>query len=272
MSIRSILCAYSGEAADDGGLQQALKLAENHDAWLTGVLRRGRPVLERRFAAQLPDTLIDQLQRADEELVNEVSMRFTEMARSAGREDRSEFIDFPPESGGSISEFARNFDLVVTGAQSEDYWNEHTSANPDLIALRSGRPVLVVPNDYEADGLIDHALVAWDGKRSAARALGDAMSILEPESRVTVLTVGNEPVKDKAYLLRNLERHGISATYRVRHRQGSIAETVLKVAAEVSAKLLVMGAFEHSKFAHTILGGVTTDVMRTADIPVFLSH
>ena len=94
MSIKNILCAYSGEAAHGSGLQHALKLAEHHDAWLTGVLRRGRPMLERRFAAQVPDALIDQLREADEAQMNEVSARFSDMARQAGREDRTEFRRF----------------------------------------------------------------------------------------------------------------------------------------------------------------------------------
>ncbi len=54
MSIKSILCAYSGEANRGSGLRHAIRLAHKHDAYLTGVLRHGRPMLERRFAAQVP--------------------------------------------------------------------------------------------------------------------------------------------------------------------------------------------------------------------------
>ena len=64
----------------------------------------------------------------------------------------------------------------------------------------------------------------------------------------------------------------MNVNYMVRRREGSVGATVLSVADEISAKLVVMGAFEHSKFAHTVMGGVTTDVMRTAQVPVFLSH
>ena len=160
----------------------------------------------------------------------------------------------------------------MTGVHSADVGESHLSANPDMIALRSGRPVIVVPNVYESDGLADHALVAWDGKRSSARALGDAMSIPKEKPKVTIVTIGNHETSDKDLLMRNLKRHGIDAEYRVKKRQGSIANTLLNVADEISAKLIVMGAFEHSKFTHTLVGGVTTDVIAQATVSVFMSH
>ena len=127
-------------------------------------------MIERRFAAQIPQDLIDQLRVADNALIASVAERFARVTEEAGLAGRAEFVDLDPETDGPISEYARNFDLVVTCVHSDDLREAHMSANPDLIALRSGRPVVVVPNDYEAEGLADRALVAWDGKRSSACA------------------------------------------------------------------------------------------------------
>lgn len=272
MTIKNILAAYSSEDAHGSGIKHAIKLAHHHDAWLTGVMRHGRHSLEKRYLAEIRDMLMEQLREADAKRIADVSSRFNSMMKEAGLQERSEFVDIDPEVEGALSDYARNFDLIVTGAHSDDVGETHLSANPDLIALRSGRPVIVVPNDYESEGLAEHALVAWDGKRSSARALGDAMSILEEKPKVTIVTVGSKATADKELLMRNLTRHGIDATYRVEQRHGSIAQTILHVAEEVSAKLLVMGAFEHSRFAHTLMGGVTTDVIKQATVPVFLSH
>lgn len=272
MTIKNILAAYSSEDAHGSGVKHAIKLAQHHDAWLTGIMRHGRHALEQRFLAEIRDMIADQLREADAKRVQDVSDRFLQMVKEAGLQDRSEFVDLDPDNDGPLSDYARNFDLVVTGVHSHDIGEAHLSANPDLIALRSGRPVIVVPNDYESEGLAEHALVAWDGKRSSARALGDAMSILEEKPKVTITTVGTKPTADKELLMRNLKRHGIDATYRVDHRRGSIAQTILRVADEVSAELVVMGAFEHSKFAHTLMGGVSTGVIAQANVPVFLSH
>ncbi|MGH1464473.1 MAG: universal stress protein [Cognatishimia sp.] len=272
MSIKNILCAYSGEEAHGSGLVHAFKLARHHDAWLTGILRHSPNFLERRYAAQTPEALLERLREADQERIKEIRERFAATVEKAGLDDKCDFVELDEDFEGGISEYARSFDLVVTGVHSAALSDEHMSAHPDLIALRSGRPVLIVPNDYEAAGLADHALVAWDGKRSAARALGDAMPILEEKAKVTILTVGNKQDEGMDVMLRNLQRHGIETHHMVVPRKGSVGATILRVAKEVSAKLLVMGAYEHSKFSHKIIGGATTDVLAETDIPVFMSH
>ncbi|MFK7854720.1 MAG: universal stress protein [Granulosicoccus sp.] len=272
MSIRSILSAYSGDASKGSGLRHALRLAKHHDAWLTGVLRHHQSNLERTLVGSVPKSLLKTFFEAEQLRFEEISERFRTITTAAGFADRCDFVNLDTEKGTSLSEFARSFDLIVTGAHSQYQSEAHMSVNPDLIALRSGRPVLVVPDEYHAEGLAEHALVAWDGKRSSARAIGDAMTGLEDKAKVTLLTVGVKPVRGTDYLLRNLERHGIDAHILLQPRQASIAETILSAAQDVSAKLVVMGAYEHSKFREDVFGGVTTDVIRKAEVPVFISH
>ena len=77
-----------------------------------------------------------------------------------------------PDDDGTLAEFARSIDLVVTGAHNGAANEAHLSANPELFALKRGWPVLVAPNGYEANGLATHPLVAWDGKCPSARARG----------------------------------------------------------------------------------------------------
>ena len=272
MSIKNILCAYSGESAKSSGLHHAIRLAQHHGAWLTGVIPHGRPFLESRFAGQVTDDILRTLQEADDQHIAGIRARFAEEVAAAGLSDRSEFVELDTRSGDSVEAFARGFDQVVAGVHTDVASAGHLSAHPDQIALTSGRPVLVVPDGYESEGLADHAIVAWDGKRSAARALGDAMPILEEKASVTILTVGSSPVHGVERIVQNLHRHGISAQHLNKPRHKTVANTLLETADEIGAKLIVMGAFEHSKFHHDLLGGVTTDVMRDAKVPVFMSH
>lgn len=271
MQIKSILCAYSGDAAQGSGLKHAIRLAKHHDAHLTGVLRHGRSAIAERYAAQLPENLLEILDTADADHIVEVAKRFNETVATEGIADRAEFVELDPNLEGSLASFAHAFDIVVTGVHSEAANEAHLAAHPDLLALRSGRPVLVVPNGYDAVELADRAVVAWDGKRSAARALGDAMGILADKSHVTLLSVGETP-RGIDRVTANMARHGIKVDARTANRRGSIADTILEEAKSDGAKLLVMGAFEHSKFAHDVFGGVTTDVIRDATVPVFMAH
>lgn len=271
MSIYSILCAYSGEQTKAAALKHAIKLAKHYGAEITGVISHGRSVMERQFASQLPENLIEVIQRNDDAQISMVRQRFHDMLGEAGMNAQAEFIELNPERDGLISEVARAFDLVITGAHSDLANESHLSAHPDLVALRSGRPVLVVPDDYQADALAERAVIAWDGKRAAARAVGDAMDHLTTKASVTLLCVGQEP-RNTAWLLANMQRHGIEVSLKVLPRKGPISATILHEAAELDARLIVMGAFEHSKFSHDLIGGVTTDVIRDSKVPVFMAH
>jgi len=268
--IKSILCAYSGGASRGSGLRHAIKLARHHNAHLAGVLRHGKSAFVERVGMQIPEELVERLQALDAEHIDAVKGRFLKAADDAGLGD-VEFIELDPERDGELSEVARAYDLIVSGTPVRGAKEAHLSAHPDAIALRSGRPVLVVPNDYQATGLADRAVVAWDGKRSAARALSDAMDVLSEKSHVTLLSVGSQPAgteRAKAKML----RHGISVDAKSVPKSGSIAETLLAEAEMDGAKLMVMGAFEHSKFAHDLFGGVTTDVIEKAPFPIFMAH
>jgi len=272
MTVKNILCAYSGEAGRGSGLRHAIKLARHHDAYLTGVLRHGPLLIEKRISTLVPDIALQPLRDADAAMMAAVKARFAEMVEAAGLTGQAEFVEIPQAEPGALADYARTFDLVVTGTGSDLATEAHVASNPDLIALRSGRPVLVVPADYDAPGLADHALVAWDGKRSAARAVGDAMSYLEEKASVTLATIGHREAPGTRILARNLGRHGIDVRTINRPAQGSVAATLLAAAREAGARLIVMGAFEHSKFSHDLWGGVTTDVIRDTDVPVFMSH
>lgn len=275
MAFRNILLAYSGEAGFVSSLRHALKIVKRHDGWLTGVFRRSPSYVE-RYGAGLSADLRARLRAVETGDIEETMARFHAEAAEMGLSDRARFLD-PREVGDLLpSAVARHYDLVVTGVQSHLPNEEHRAASPDLLALRSGRPVLIVPDGYEATGLADHVLVAWDGKRSAARALNDAMWIFEADRpQVTILTVGPEPETPLpgGGIVTHLQRHGVEAVHLHKTpRHQSIARLIEATSAEVGAKLIVMGAYEHSKFSQDMFGGVTHEVLHTATVPVFMSH
>lgn len=272
MTTKNILCAYNGANTAISSLRYAIQIAKHHDGWLTGIVRYGRPVLERRFGGQFPREVIETMHKNDADRIASVVESFEQETETANMADRTEFLKISGEEDIALGELSRTFDLIVTGVPDQDISVEHLTAHPDMIALQSGRPVLVVPDDYFKDGLADHALVAWDGKRSAARAIGDAMSILEEKAKVSVVCVGKTAPENTDWLMKNLAHHGINADLIVRAKHQSVGQTVLDASREIGAQLIVMGAYEHSKFSHDLFGGATTDVIAESHIPVFMSH
>ena len=273
MRIKSILCAYSGDPEKGSGLRHAISLAKRHSAFLTGVAKTGGVgFLHRRYHAQLPETIREQLDTNGRRVMAEISDRFAAMTGQAGLAERAAFVELDPKIDGPIATFARAFDLTVIGhhpgAPSEDDY----AAHPDLIALRSARPVLIVPQSVvETAACPSHVMVAWDGKRAATRALVAAMSILEEDARIRLVSVGQTPGNTDR-LIQTISRHGFAAEASTVDQTGTIASTLLAQAEAQAADLVVMGAFEHSKFSHDIRGGATTDVLAGATIPLLMAH
>lgn len=271
MPVKNILSVYSGEDARVAGLDHAIRIARHHEGWITGCVIHGHSVLEQRFATLLSEHVLSNLREIDENRISAIKSRFEERTALAGVS--AEFIEC--SSDETLSVAARNFDLIVMGRHHAELDEDHLSAHPEYVAVHSGRPILVVPDGYTADSLADHAVVAWDGKRAAARALGDALPFLADKAKVTVLTIGKSKpdLDDPASPLRLLARHRINAVHHHVQRDGnSIGQTIMTAADDVGAKLIVMGAFEHSRLGQSIVGGATTDVLRNAAVPVFLSH
>jgi nucleotide-binding universal stress UspA family protein len=119
------------------------------------------------------------------------------------------------------------------------------------------------------------ALVAWDASSQAARAAHDALALLAPTAKVSVLSVSpsEEQRASGERLAAGLARHGFSANAEImRPRDLAPAEAVLSSTAEGSGDLIVMGACSHTRVRELILGGMTRDMLRGMTVPVLMAH
>lgn len=168
---------------------------------------------------------------------------------------------------------ARYFDLSVIP------WSPDVISTHDLsqaLIFGAGTPVILVPSSAKA-GPLQHIAVAWDESRAAARALGDALRLLSPGGRVSVLTVHDEKDLGRSELSQTLaaalskrgyDAHAVDLTL-----GGKDIATVLQSAAvDQGAGLLAMGGFGHSRLRDFILGGATKGVIANLRLAVLLSH
>lgn len=168
---------------------------------------------------------------------------------------------------------ARYHDLSLL-AWAKDHLSIHDLAQ--TVIFGAGRPAILIP-PAPRPAALDHVAVAWDGGRAAARALADALSLLKPGIRITVLTVQDEKKlhhHDIAETLAvSLRRRGFPAEARnIKLNGRPIAEVLQDAALDLSADLLVMGGFGHSRLRDFVLGGATTGVFANLRLPVLLSH
>ena len=161
---------------------------------------------------------------------------------------------------------------IVPVPQSYDQWLAET------IIFESGRPTLVLPETPRVKPFeLKTVMVAWDFSRAAARAVADAIPILEKARGIRIVTVVNEKSFDSKHsaeeLAKNLSRHGIDVVLEKVDAAGrSIGKALQMQAASCAADLLVMGAFGHSRFRQFVLGGATKSLLSNPPIPVLFSH
>lgn len=146
----------------------------------------------------------------------------------------------------------------------------------DLI-FGSGRPVLLLPVHTAAPVPLDVIMIAWDGSRVAARAVGDALPFLKQARVVRIVkVVGEKPLApdDSIDALRHhLGLHGVTAIADCEDAEGEPVGVVLaRYCVKNDAKLLVMGAYGHSRVRDFIVGGATRSALASFPLPVLLSH
>jgi nucleotide-binding universal stress UspA family protein len=177
-------------------------------------------------------------------------------------------------------------DLVVEVARLRDltiipHGGPATFQQPitETVIFESGRPVLIVPAEikWKGSARLDTISIAWDFSRPAARALGDALPLLQRAKTVRVVTVVNEKTIETrrrgSDLARHLAVHGIEVTIDEIDAAGnSIGDVLGGYAVDRELDLLVMGAYGHSRLREFILGGATRSIISNPPSPVFLSH
>ena len=172
-----------------------------------------------------------------------------------------------------LVEYARLRDLTILPVpESYDQWYA------EAVIFGSGRPTLILPQRPRSRPFeLGTVAVAWDFSRAAARAIADAMPLLEKAREVRIVTVTNEKVLDRKHsseeLAKNLSRHGIDVVLDKVDAAGRTIGDVLEAhAASCKADILVMGAYGHSKFREFFLGGATKSLLSQPPIPILFSH
>ena len=182
-------------------------------------------------------------------------------------------IDFPAEA---LASEARSADLVIMG-RTKTGGDLYRSLNPAVAILRTGRPVLAVP-----DGIgslrAEHVVVGWKDTREARRAVQDALPFLHEAARVTIIEICGTAEEETARqhiddVARYLERHRIKGTPEIIvHQNGSGAAQLIRHAQDVGADLIVTGAYGHSRLGEWIFGGMTRELLASSPVCCLMSH
>lgn len=276
MALKNILVAYNGSPSSKAALSLAVLMHRKYGADVTGLFAHANYGSKIRRQSWMPENITNALKEVEVETEKNIEEDFRQTAGDKIEASQLHWISRSGEVHETISRISQMYDITIIGRNDAVYSSEDQDVRPDLIALKSGRPVLVMPTSWCADRLREHAVLAWDGKRTAARALYDSMQIMETKQLVTILSVDGRPNEGTSNGITPevaLQRHGINVESVDVAREGrSIGEAILDYCEEHTAGLLVMGAYEHSFLREEVFGGVTHYVMENTKLPVLISH
>jgi nucleotide-binding universal stress UspA family protein len=266
-----------GHAAED----YAISVAGSLGAHITGIAfiydTNVQLVYPLTSYGETPAEVLDALKRQKVGLAKAAVDRFTKATSLAGV--AAESLTVATTFSGSVDRFgriARRFDLAMIG-QVEPGTNAYESNIAEGALFDSGRPMIIVPYIQKAPLKLERVMVCWDGGRPAARAVADAMPLLEKAGHVEIATIGNERGKEDAIegadFGRHLARHGLTVEVkRIARGHMDVADALLAHAAESGTDFMVMGGHGHSRVREFFLGDVTDAVLRSLKVPVLMSH
>jgi nucleotide-binding universal stress UspA family protein len=179
-----------------------------------------------------------------------------------------------------ISERSRFADLVILGQfDTENPRGVSAFLLSGKVVCEAAAPILVVPNDGRFSKIGERILLAWDGSLEAARAVHNAIPLLQSAARVTVLTliplrkVNGCNAPKLTELREHLAQHQIaSEAAEVALAADSVTDALLQYARQVGTDLLVMGAYGYPPLLEFVWGGTTQNLLKQTTIPTLLSR
>ena len=261
----------------DSAANYAVSLANIFKAHLVGIAFVYDPKISANLMVGIPAELVDAQRAANRHLANEATARFEAIAKQAGVTTESQVIDVAVgKVGNAFGRLARSFDLsVIRQAVSDDA--EEISIIEGAL-FESGRPVIVVPHVHTKDAEFKRVMVGWDGSRTAARAIGDAMPLLECAKIIEVFTMvtgSTNNVKSTGIdnIGQHLSRHGLNVEVkRIPAVDMGVSDAILSHAADISADFMIMGGYGHSRLREYMLGGATRGILASMTLPTLMSN
>jgi nucleotide-binding universal stress UspA family protein len=281
--IKDVLVHLDGSEEDEHRLRHAEGVATGFAARLTGLFTNPLPDLAAVLpidggaaAAQIIAELGDEARRQGDVIEQRLAERFARIGLP-NEVRRIELIS--GEMIHRVASEARWSDLFVMSRPYEGNGGGIWDRVFEAALFESGRGIyLVPPGSAPRDG-IRRILVAWRDTRETARAVAEAMPFIERSGRTALVLVEaetgardekREPEMDVA---RYLDRHGTKVEIEILESDGRpVSDVVLDQARRMSAELIVMGGYGHSRAREWVLGGVTVEMLERSEFPILIAH
>jgi nucleotide-binding universal stress UspA family protein len=276
---RDIMVHLDGTAEDEVRLAHAETIVAPLGAHLTGLYTNMLvdPALYSGEAGVVALAELDQQARDEgKATLAKLTQRFARL--SVESELRKIEARPGPRFWNAVATEARLADLFIAtrphGHATAQRWGHVIES----VIFQGGHGLYLVPPGVKPREAIRTILVGWLDTREAARAVAEALPLMTAATSTELVCVrdssdgrfgGAEALADIAA---HLARHGVWTTVSILPMGNTTANALLGEAKRISADIIVTGAYGHSRLREWILGGVTDDLLRNSDLPVFMAH
>lgn len=171
----------------------------------------------------------------------------------------------------TIADLEPTTELIVLGKRGEhaDFAKLHLGSNLERVARAAHRPLLVCARDFKA---ISSFVIAYDGGPSAAKAVNYIVqSSLVKGLDCHLLHIGPDSAETRSMLATAaapLKHSGFTVQTHI--AQGRPDDVISAYIEANAIRLLVMGAYGHSRVRTLFIGSTTSAMLRSCRIPVVL--
>ncbi len=287
MTIRRILVPVRGDGKGEGVLDHAVALARHFAAHVDVLHCRARPEDMLPFGVSVPAAIRENILESARTVADQEESKVRDVFDAYCARNGLTVVDRPPGPEGEVSlswreEAGKQAAVVALHGRLADLI---AVARPDrqrnlglntleAALLETGKPVLLCP-PLPVKSVGRHVAIAWNGSSEAALAVTMGLPVLRAAEAVTVIALSDEarkPLGPEA-LKDYLADHGIAAEVATEKSKATeVGGSLLRIAKERGADLLLMGAYGQSRRRELVLGGVTQHVIDHADLPVLLTH
>ena len=273
MAIKDLTVYVDNDRQCANRLQYAVRVAQHFRAHLTGVYVKRQLGLPSYADVHIPEEVLAAGERSLTALADAARKTFHNGVD--GLSLQTEYHQLTGIMPDVLSANLRYADLAILAQRHAENDDLNGHYKPDSLLFQTGRPLVVVPHAGELVFPVRRAVVAWDAGAASARAIHDALPLLQDAEQVVAVTVGKRIDAALAHgdLDKHLGRHGIEIEVRNVDAPDSKAdEIVLAIAADMRSNLLVMGGYGHTRLREIVLGGMTRRVLAEMTLPVLISH
>lgn len=289
MTVKKILIPFLEEQSARLAFESALPFAKKDDAHIAVIHMRRRPVppvtvffplgggstelTEAFFEAE--NELAGNLQRLFGELCEANAVGVVDIAAHAGAHGATaSWSDEEGDIFADIPSMATAADLTIFAFAKEDPSPFERTLLEEVL-FRSGRPVLLCPH-AGVQTLPKRIVIAWNGREEAARVVGAGLGFLQDAEAVKVLTVrkAEAPPVNTDDITAYLRLHGADVTeteIELEQNQDEIGALDEQIR-EFKADMILMGAYSHSRWRESVLGGYTSHILSKSTVPALMMH